>query len=31
MAGYDLNEGFYESRNVSEDELWSLFDIRARL
>lgn len=25
MAGYDLIEGFYESRNVSEDELWSVF------
>ncbi len=25
MAGFDLNEGRYEERNVSEDELWSAF------
>ncbi len=22
MAGFDLKEGFYEDREVSEDELW---------
>lgn len=22
MAGFDLKEGFYEEREVSEDELW---------
>lgn len=25
MAGFDLKEGFYEDREVSEDELWSAF------
>ena len=25
MAGFDLKEGMYEARNVSDDELWSAF------
>lgn len=25
MAGFDLKEGKYEARNVSDDELWSVF------
>ena len=25
MAGYDLNEGIYDNRPVSDDELWSAF------
>ena len=25
MAGFDLTEGIYEQKNVSEDELWSAF------
>lgn len=25
MAGFDLKEGTYEEREVSEDELWSVF------
>lgn len=25
MAGFDLKEGKYEERQVSEDELWSAF------
>lgn len=25
MAGYDLKEGYYEPREVSDDELWSAF------
>ena len=25
MAGFDLKEGMYEERNVSDAELWSAF------
>ena len=25
MAGFELKEGFYEERKVTEDELWSAF------
>lgn len=25
MAGFDLKEGMYEARNISDDELWSAF------
>ena len=27
MAGYNLNEGTYEQRNVSDDELWSALSV----
>lgn len=25
MAGYDIREGVYEDRNISDDEIWSVF------
>ena len=25
MAGYDLAEGYYENRTLSDDEMWSAF------